>query len=479
MRLAGSRRRNEGITPVRAICDDRQTPRSLSPMRFLRLIPFLIAFNTLAVPVDFVREVRPILQQHCYECHGEQKQKSGLRLDIKAAALKGGDEHAPNIIAGNAKESPLIRFVTSKDGDEQMPPKGERLSAAEIATLSRWIDEGAVWPEGVDLVKLEDKREHWSFKPVACPAPPNPRNQRWLRNDVDRFIYARLEAEGLKPAPEADRLTWLRRVAFDLTGLPPPPEQLAAFVKDRRGDAFERVVDELLASPRYGERWAQHWLDVVRYADTHGFEVNTERPNAWPYRDYVIEAFNSDTPYDRFIREQIAGDASDQDAATGFLVTASVLLSGQIGADDVSKRLARQDSLDEIVVNTSQTFLGLSVGCARCHDHKFDPISARDYYSMQAFFAGVEYEDRELRTPEALALRKEAESLKRNVAEVDKELAQFEPLARVGSLPARQTNPRLNEEAFPPLVAKFAPLESVNLYPLRRPIQKDFGRGIR
>ncbi len=158
-------------------------------------------------------------------------------------------------------------------------------------------------------------------------------------------------------------------------------------------------------SPRYGERWAQHWLDVVRYADTHGFEVNTERPNAWPYRDYVIDAFNNDTPYDRFIREQIAGDALGEDAATGFLVTASVLLPGQIGKDEPSKRLARQDSLDEIVMNIGQTFLGLSVGCARCHDHKFDPISQRDYYAMQAFVAGVEYEDRELRTPEADALR--------------------------------------------------------------------------
>ena len=242
---------------------------------------------------------------------------------------------------------------------------------------------------------------------------------------------------------------------------------MTAFVKDRRRNAFARVVEELLKSPRYGERWAQHWLDVVRYADTHGFEVNTERPNAWPYRDYVIEAFNNDTPYDRFIREQIAGDALDKDAATGFLVTASVLLSGQIGADDVSKRLARQDSLDEIVVNTGQTFLGLSVGCARCHDHKFDPISARDYYSMQAFFAGVEYEDRELRTPEALVRRKEAESLKKRVAEVDGELAQFEPLARVGSTPTKQTNPRLNEETFPPLAAKFVRfiIHDANLHP--------------
>ena len=300
-----------------------------------------------------------------------------------------------------------------------------------------------------------DKLDHWSFKPVIRPALPETKNRVWARNEVDRFILARLEKEHLQPAREADRATWLRRVSFDLIGLPPSPEQTEAFVRDHHRDAYEHVVEELLASPRYGERWAQHWLDVVRYADTHGFEVNTERPNAWPYRDYVIEAFNRDTPYDRFIREQIAGDASAQDAATGFLVTASVLLPGQIGADEVSKRLARQDSLDEIVVNTGQTFLGLSIGCARCHDHKFDAISARDYYSMQAFFAGVEYGDRELRTPEAEVRRKEAASLKVRLANIEKGLAQFEPLAQVGSPPSRHSDARLNEETFPPRDAKF------------------------
>ncbi len=182
-----------------------------------------MALNALAAPVDFVREVRPIFKQHCYECHGEKRQKSGLRLDIKAAALKGGDEHAPNIIPGTAKGSPLIRFVTSKDDAERMPPKGEGLSVAEIATLARWIDEGALWPDGVDLVRLENRREHWSFKPVTCPVPPNTMNKRWSRNDVDRFILARLEQEGLKTAPESDRVTWLRRVSFDLIGLPPTP----------------------------------------------------------------------------------------------------------------------------------------------------------------------------------------------------------------------------------------------------------------
>jgi hypothetical protein len=251
----------------------------------------------------------------------------------------------------------------------------------------------------------------------------------------------------LQPAPEADRVTWLRRVSFDLIGLPPSPEEVDAFVSDQRDDAYERVVEELLKSPRYGERWAQHWLDVVRYADTHGFEVNTERPNAWPYRDYVIEALNNDTPYDRFIREQIVGDAMEQDAATGFLLTASALLPGQIGQDAPSMRLARQDALDEIVINIGQTLLGLSVGCARCHDHKFDPISQHDYYSMQAFVAGVEYADRDLRTPEAAARRAEAARLQGELAKIEGQLSRFVPLAKSGA-ERMAVNARLNTDRF-------------------------------
>ncbi|MFM8469237.1 MAG: DUF1549 and DUF1553 domain-containing protein [Limisphaerales bacterium] len=298
-----------------------------------------------------------------------------------------------------------------------------------------------------------EPRDLWAFKPVANPSPPAMKDKAWPRNDVDRFILARLEEKGLRPSPATGRATWLRRVALDLTGLPPTPERVAAFVDDSRADAFERVVDELLGSPRYGERWAQHWLDVVRYADTHGFEVNTERPNAWPYRDYVIRAFNQDTPYDRFIREQIAGDALGQDSATGFLVTASVLLPGQIGADEPSKRLARQDSLDEIVMNIGQTFLGLSVGCARCHDHKFDPISQRDYYAMQGFVAGVEYGDRELRTPEAEAARAEEKRLTVQVAEIERQLARFVPLAKSGG-ERPPVNARMNIDRFAPVTAK-------------------------
>jgi hypothetical protein len=415
-------------------------------------ISALITVSAIAAPVDFVREVRPIFEKHCYECHSEKKQKSGLRLDIKSETFKGGDNHAPDIIAGKAKDSPLIHFITTDDEDELMPPKG-KLSSSEIETLTAWINEGAVWPDGVDLAKLADKRDHWSFKPLPRSGDilsPQRGQDGPAPATIDAFIEAKLKENGLTMSPEADPIAWLRRVTFDLTGLPPTPEEMDAFLKSKNHDA---VVERLLASPRYGERWAQHWLDVVRYADTHGFEVNTERPNAWPYRDYVIKAFNNDTPYDRFIKEQLVGDALGQDAATGFLVTASVLLPGQIGKDDPSKRLARQDSIDEIVVNIGQTFLGLSVGCARCHDHKFDPITAKDYYAMQAFVAGVEYGDRDLRTPEAEAAREEAKRLQPRLAEIDQELARFVPLVKSGA-ERPMINARENADRFAPTNAK-------------------------
>ncbi len=420
-------------------------------MRFLFI---LTTGSCLASPVDFVRDVRPIFEKHCYECHGQEKQKSGLRLDVKGAAMKGGDNEAPDIIPGMAKGSPLIHLITTDDEDEMMPPKGERLSALQIATIRAWIDEGAMWPDGVDAVKLKDKRDHWSFKAVSALAKkPSEQGVKPKPLSIDTFITAKLIENGLTMSPGVDRVSWLRRVSLDLTGLPPTPERVDAFVKDKRIDAFECAVDELLNSPHYGEHWAQHWLDVVRYADTHGFEVNTERPNAWPYRDYVIDAFIADTPYDRFIKEQIVGDALGKDAATGFLVTASVLLPGQIGKDEPSKRLARQDSLDEMVNNIGQTFLGLSIGCARCHDHKFDPITAKDYYAMQAFVAGVEYADRELRTPEAEIARKQVTTLKKRLAQIDKELTRFVPLAKSGA-PRPMINASENVDRFLPTKAK-------------------------
>ena len=446
--------------------------------RMLRALPLLLLASGSDLiaddapgpaAVEFARDVRPILERHCYACHGPERQRSGLRLDVKSKAFAEG-AHGPAIVPGSAAESPLIAFVSGEDELMMMPPKGERLSPAEVGLLTDWIDQGASWPDGVDEVTLEEPGDHWSFGPLTLPAPPGPAvdaDGAWPRNAIDSFILERLEAEGLRPAPEVDRATWLRRVTLDLTGLPPTPGQVAAFAADTRPDAHGRMVEKLLASPRYGERWAQHWLDVVRYADTHGFEVNTERPNAWPYRDYVIRAFNADTPYDRFVREQIAGDAMGRDEATGFLVTASVLLPGQIGKDAPSIRLARQDAIDEIVNNTTLTFLGLSVGCARCHDHKFDPVSQVDYYSMQAFFAGVEYGDRPLRTPEAEAARREQAVYRSRLEDVERRLEGLEPPAGSG-VERPPVDPRRNIDRFSPVAARrvrFTVLETNRLEP--------------
>ena len=267
------------------------------------------------------------------------------------------------------------------------------MSRVSARTVLVWL---ATLVGGVEAGGTPPVDTHWAFLPVRRPPVPAVRDAAWPRNDIDRFVLVRLEAEGLRPAPEADRRDWLRRASLDLTGLPPTPEEIEAFLTDADPGGHERVIDRLLASPRHGERYARHWLDVARYADTHGYEVNTERPNAWPYRDYVIAAFNDDLPYDRFVTEQIAGAEPGREASTGFLVTAAVLLPGQIGADDVSQRAARQDALHDIVMNTSDVILGLTIGCARCHDHMFDPVTARDYYGLQAFFAGVEYGERTL-----------------------------------------------------------------------------------
>lgn len=425
---------------------------------FLRLfvVAVLAALTTVrtahAEPIDFVRDVQPILRTHCYSCHGVEKQKSGLRLDIKSEAFKGGELYDASIVSGDAKASPLVDFVANPDADLIMPPEGPPLSAEEIATLTQWVNEGAVWPDGVDTAKLEDRLDHWSFKPVRDVEPPDVESD-WPRGAIDRFVLNRLNENGLRPADAASKRAWIRRVTLNLTGLPPSTEEIHDFLDDKSDTAFEPVVDRLLASPRYGERFAQHWLDVVRYADTHGFEVNTERPNAWPYRDYVIRAFNDDLPYDQFVREQIVGDVLGNDASTGFLITASVLLPGQIGKDEPSIRLARQDSLDDIVVNVGQTFLGLSIGCARCHDHKFDPISQRDYYSMQAFVAGVEYKDREILTPEIVELRKQLPELEAQLAAIDVRLASFVDKAESG-VERPMINSRRNIDRFDAVTTK-------------------------
>ncbi len=299
---------------------------------------------------------------------------------------------------------------------------------------------------GFSLVAAETP-DHWSFQPLSQPEVPELQtlNSQLLGasklsgddgptslTPLDSFIRARLAKFGLAPSPRADRRTLIRRLYLDLHGLPPTMEQIRAFETSGDPRAWERLVDAALASPRYGERWAQYWLDVVRYADTHGFEVNTPRENAWPYRDYVIRAFNEDKPYDRFVFEQLAGDTVGADAATGFMVAAAVLLPGQIGKDDASKRAARQDALDEIIVGTGETFLGLTIGCARCHEHKFDPIPQEDYYRLQAFFAGVEYGDRKMDSEAYRERLKQVAALEPKLDALKQKANALEPVAFTG-----------------------------------------------
>lgn len=406
------------------------------------------SINALGEEIDFVRDIRPIFDRHCTECHGTKHQRSGFRLDIKAAALRGGESGSPAIVPGSPQESPLIQWVCATDASERMPPGPDRdgLPSEAIELLKAWISEGATWPDGIDLAKEKDPNTHWSFQPLRTFN---------AEESIDSLVVRRLNEFGLRHAPEATPMQWLRRVTLDLHGLPPSAEMIDWFSKnhtlengDRNTAAYAQIVDDLLASPRYAERWAQHWLDVVRYADTHGFEVNTERPHAWHYRDYVIEALHRDTPYHQFIREQIAGDQLEQDTAPGFLITASVLLPGQIGADEPSKRLARQDAIDEILVNIGQSFLGLSIGCARCHDHKFDPISQKDYYAMQAFVAGVEYEDRVVNTPKTQQLRERISQLNAERETLEQQLDRFEPLVQLDSAATPLPNSALNEIEF-------------------------------
>ncbi len=343
--------------------------------------------------VDFQRDVRPILEKRCFECHGADTQESGLRLDERAALLKGGKSGRPAVLPGKSGKSRLIEVVSGLDKKVSMPPDGARLSVAEIDTLRAWIDRGAEWSTSklpAAIANAHDD-EFWSFRPVHAPKPARVSGE-WNSNPIDAFIAAKRQTSGLAASSQADRRTLIRRLYLDVLGLPPSPRAMADFSGDRSPLAWERLVDRVLASPHFGERWARHWLDVVRFAETDGFETNVERPNAYHYRDYVIDALNGDKPYDRFVFEQIAGDAVGEDAATGFLVGGPCDLVKS--PDIVLTRTQRLDELTDMINTTGTALLGLTLGCAKCHDHKFDPISQRDFYAVEAVFSGVRHGDR-------------------------------------------------------------------------------------
>jgi mono/diheme cytochrome c family protein len=372
--------------------------------------------STLPAPapttVDFLRDIQPIFAKHCYRCHGETKQKSGYRLDVKSVALTGGDIGRA-IVPGRSQESRLIQYVAGLNREMPMPPTGPRLSAEQISLLRGWIYQGAKWPEGASNASRGS--DWWSLRVLQRPPVPQltVAERARTRNPIDAFIIARLRDKGLAPAPEADRRTLIRRVTFDLIGLPPSYEQVEAFVADGRADAYERLVDRLLDSPQYGERWARHWLDVVHYGETHGYDKDKPRLHAWPYRDYVIRSFNADKPYGRFMQEQIAGDilfpdSSDAIEALGFIAAGPWDFIGhaEVPETKIDGQIARHLDRDDMVSNTMNTFTSLTVHCAQCHHHKFDPISQEDYYGLQAVFAALDRADKAYDVDRAVAKRR-------------------------------------------------------------------------
>jgi mono/diheme cytochrome c family protein len=365
----------------------------------LSVAPRLCAAEPDAAGIEFFeRKVRPLLAENCFQCHGEEKQKNHLRLDSPGAIRTGGDG-GPVIVPGKPQQSRLIIAVGYQDEDLKMPPK-KQLSPRQVADLEEWVKLGAPMPPDTAAVaapavkkefRISDQdRRHWAFQTLQRPAVPTVRDQKWAANPIDTFILSKLEARHLEPNPPASKRELIRRASYDLTGLPPSLEEVEAFLADNSADAWEKCVDRLLDSPRYGEKWGRHWLDLVRYAETNSYERDGDKPHAWRFRDYVIRALNSDKPYDRFIREQLAGDEFANPDADAIIATGFFRLG--IWDDEPADRdLARYDGLDDIVTTTGQVFLGLTVDCARCHDHKLDPIPQKDYYRLLSFFQNVNH----------------------------------------------------------------------------------------
>ncbi len=395
-------------------------------------------------PIDFVRDIRPILEQYCYECHGASKARGHLRLHSPGFIRKGGESGAI-VTPGKSHDSLLIRRVLGMDGDDRMPKDGDPLPEAVIARLQAWIDQGAsiggepFISTSASAAETPAVEEHWSYVKPKRSAPPQVTNAAWVRSPIDAFVLARLETEKLSPSTEAAKATLLRRVTLDLTGLPPTPEELDAFVADASNDAYEKVVDRLMASPHYGERWARPWLDLARYADTNGHEKDNRRA-IWKYRDWVIDALNRDMPFDKFTVEQIAGDmlpnaTVDQKIASGFHRNAMTNEEGGVDPEE-----SRYEVLVDRVNTTATVWLGTTLGCAQCHNHKYDPFTQKDYFRFLAFFASTDFDSRsfgdgtryfeptlDLATPEQEATRKQ---LQANVDRLDQELKAVTPAVR-------------------------------------------------
>ena len=410
----------------------------------LRSLPMLVVCLTSVVAradEPFDKQVAPILEEHCLRCHQGKEPKGALSLETVQKARQGG-ESGELFVPGDPDSSLILDYIT---GDQpEMPKNADPLSTEQIESIRQWIAAGAKWP--ADRVLKERKGPWWSLEPLVRPAVPplSPQAAAWCRTPVDRFIRAELSEQKLAPNPEADRRTLIRRLFFDLIGLPPSAEEVEAFVNDSDPQAYEQLVDRLLASQHYGERWARHWLDVVHYGDTHGYDKDKLRPNAWPYRDYVIRSFNQDKPYARFVQEQLAGDVlfpgtADGIVATGFIAAGPWDFVGhvELAESKLDGKIARNLDRDDMVTATMNTFVSLTAQCARCHDHKFDPIRQYDYYALQSVFAAVDRANRPYDVDPAIARRRaELTTRQRKLTSAQQSLEQQIARATGPELPA-------------------------------------------
>ncbi len=410
----------------------------------------------------FERRIAPILSERCVACHNANKRSGGLDVTSRDSLLKGGDS-GPAIVPGKSAESWLMDMVS---GDEpEMPKNSKPLTAEQRADFRKWIEAGAAWPKTVQVTATL-----WSLRPVAKPVVPSVKHADLVATPIDAFVLRRLEEEGLRPAPRADRITLIRRATFDLHGLPPTPKEIDDFLADTSEGAFAKVIERLLKSPRYGERWGRHWLDLASYADSHGFELDYPRPNAWRYRDYVIQALNDDKPYDEFLREQLAGDVmapNDPSAviATGFLTAGPWDYSGFVTAiqGTAASRGTRLQDLDNMLTTMMTTTVGLTVGCAKCHDHKFDPIPQQDYYSLQAVFAGVRRGDRISRGRATEEQARRMEQIRLDIHKKRIGIAEIDALATdARTEETAKTHTKLSDE-IASLEAEYAKLPEVEL----------------
>lgn len=403
--------------------------------------------------IDFTRDVQPVLAARCYECHGADVRKGGLRLDLKHDAMLGGDDGAI-LVPGKSAESLIFKKVSATDSRKRMPPKGQPLTAKEVALVQQWIDGGAQWP---DSAVGKSESQHWAFQPIKRVTPPKVRKDKWVANPIDAFVLARLEQEKIKPSPEADRHTLVRRLSLDLLGLPPTVEEVDAFVADKSPDAYEKLVERMLASPHFGERWGRHWLDKARYADSDGYEKDRPRPYAYLYRDWVIKAINEDMPFDEFSIEQLAGDllpkaTHEQIVATGFHRQTLTNTEGGVDQEEF-----RNKAIVDRVDTTGEVWLGLTVGCAECHSHKYDPITQREFYQLFAFFNDAS--EKNVPSPGEEELKKYNDSLAKWEVEHKKLQAELTDYAKQGMM-AKFADWEKTAEVTPTVWAYAQPLKA-------------------